>query len=270
MKEKKIPSLLRASAMELSEVVKYRELLKNLVMRDLKVRYRRSVLGFVWMMLNPLLMMVVLSLVFSGLFRVSTGNYTVYLLSGIIMWNLFSQSTSITVRSFLDHSYLIKKHYLPKALFPLSSLLSAIVNFVFSLVPLMLIIFLTGEKLSPHYYLLPLCVALVFIFTLGISLILSTLTVFFHDVVHIYEVVLLAWMYATPVFYPESIIPEKFRIILAFNPLYYFLNLFRASLYLDVPQLGNQIIWATSYSLAAFILGCVVYISYKDRVIYYL
>jgi ABC-type polysaccharide/polyol phosphate export permease len=265
-----IYSPLRTFAREVSEVVKYRELLKNLVIRDLKVRYRRSVLGFIWMMLNPLLMMVVLSVVFSGMFRVATKNYTVYLLSGIVMWNLFSQSTSVTVRSFLDNSNLIKKLYIPKAVFPLSSVLSAVINFVFSLVPLLLILFLTGERLSPHFYLLPLCVLLVFIFSLGVSLMLSTVTVFFHDVVHIYEVLLLAWMYATPVFYPEAIVPEKFRVILNLNPIYYFLNIFRAGLYQDVPQIGTQIIWAISFSLASLFLGCLVYTKYKDRVIYYL
>ncbi|MFN3481187.1 MAG: ABC transporter permease, partial [Thermodesulfovibrionales bacterium] len=121
---------------EIKEIIRYRELLRNLVIKDIKVRYKRSVLGFLWVMLNPLLMMLVLNIVFSGLFKVSTPNYTAYLISGIILWNFFSQSTSTSLVSFMGNSNLIKKIYLPKAIFPLSIVLSALIHFTFSLIPL--------------------------------------------------------------------------------------------------------------------------------------
>ena len=140
---------------EAVEIIKYKELLRNLVARDIKVRYKRSVLGFLWVMLNPLLMMLILNMVFSGLFGISTKNFTAYLLSGIILWSFFSQSTSTSVVSFLGNSNLIKKVYIPKAIFPLSVVVSAMINFIFSLVPLFIIFFITGTSVSPHLYLLP-------------------------------------------------------------------------------------------------------------------
>lgn len=262
--------MLRKVFQEAAEIIQYRELLKNLVARDIKVRYRRSVLGFVWVMLNPLLMMLVLSVVFSELFKVSTKNYTVYLLSGIIMWNFFAQSTSVTVMSFLANSNIIKKIYIPKSIFPLSSILSAAINFIFSIVPLALILLLTHTPLSGNFYFIPMVLFFLIIFSFGLSLTLSTIAVFFHDIVYIYEVFLLAWMYATPVFYPDSIIPERFKLALQLNPLYYFIKLFRGCLYMDLPLFSQDVMCMMIYSLLSLLIGCVLYIHYRDRVIYYL
>jgi len=261
---------MRASIDEFLAIVRYKELLKNLVARDIKVRYKRSVLGFLWVMLNPMLMMLVLSIVFSDLFRVTTKNFTTYLLSGIILWNFFSQSTTTSVVSFLANSNLIKKIYIPKAIFPLSVILSASVNFLFSLVPLFLIMWITHAPLSPYLYLLPVVLILVTLFSFGISLVLSTATVFFHDTIYIYDVLLLAWMYSTPIFYPDSIVAQKFRLILTLNPLYYFLSLFRGTLYLEVSQLFQKLLCASLISVSVFLIGWFVYDRYKDKVVYYL
>lgn len=255
---------------EAAEILKYRELLRNLVIGEIKVRYKRSVLGFVWVMLNPLLMMLILNMVFSGLFKVSTQNYTAYLLSGIILWSFFAQSTSTSITSLMGNSNLIKKVYLPKAIFPFSVIMSATINFVFSLVPLFIIFLITGTSPSAYIYILPVCIILVLMFSFGISLILSTLTVFFHDTKYIYEVLLLAWMYATPIFYPESIVPERFRLILHLNPFYYFLSVFRASLYMDVSAIPEKLFYSFLFSFMALIAGWFFYNRYKDRVVYYL
>ncbi len=255
---------------EALDILRYKELLRNLVMRDIKVRYKRSVLGFLWVMLNPLLMMLILSMVFSELFRVSTGNYTSYLLSGIILWNFFSQSTSTALLSLLTNSNLIKKIYLPKAIFPLSVVMSASVNFIFALIPLFFIFYLTGTPLSGHIFMLPLVIVVVGVFCFGLSLILSTLTVFFHDTIYIYEVGLLALMYMTPIFFPESIVPEQFRIIFHLNPLYYFVSLFRGSLYLEVPFYYEKLLYAVLFSFGALAAGWFFYILNKDKVVYQL
>jgi len=262
--------MVRELLKEIAEVARYRELLKNLVLRDLKVRYRRSVLGFVWVMLNPLLMMLVLSVIFSEIFKVSTKNYTVYLLSGIIMWNFFAQSTGITVHAFLANRDLIKKVYIPRSIFPLSVLLSALVNFVFSLVPLIVIMVATGTPVSMNFYFVPFCLALVFVFSFGVALVLSTLTVFFHDIVYIYDVLLLAWMYATPVFYPASIVPERFRVLLDMNPMYHLLTLFRGGLYLTTPAMLVQAAYGLLFSAGSLLIGSLIYIRLKDRLVYYL
>jgi ABC-type polysaccharide/polyol phosphate export permease len=255
---------------EATEILKYRELLRNLVSRDIKVRYKRSVLGFLWVMLNPLLMMLILSMVFSELFKVSTKDYTSYLISGIIIWNFFSQSTSTAVVSLIGNSSLIKKIYIPKAIFPLSVVISAMVNFIFSLVPLTIIFYLTGTSISTNIYLVPVVIILIGLFSFGISLIISTLTVFFHDTIYIYEVLLLALMYMTPIFYPESIVPHKFFFIFYLNPFYHFLNVFRAALYMDVPSLPGNLFYGFLFSFMALIAGWFFYNRYKDRVVYYL
>jgi ABC-2 type transport system permease protein len=255
---------------EFKEIIRYRELLRNLIMRDIKVRYKRSVLGFIWVMLNPLLMMVILNVVFSGLFKVSTPNYTAYLISGIILWGFFSQSTSTSITSFIGNSNLIKKIYLPKAIFPLSIILSATVHFIFSLVPLLAIFIFTGTRISPNIYLLPVLLLLMISFSYGITLILSTLTVFFHDTKYIYEVLLMALMYMTPIFYPESIIPERFSFIIRINPMYYFISIFRTALYMDITALHEKLFYCLLFAVVSFLIGWVFYNYNKDRVVYYL
>lgn len=255
---------------EASEIIRYRELLRNLVLRDLKVRYKRSVLGFAWVMLNPLLMMLILYIVFSEIFKVTVQNFTAYVLSGIILWFFFSQSTSVALRGFVGNANLLKKVYMPKAIFPLSINLSALINFLLSLIPLFAILLVAGTPISHNIFLLPAGVLLVFFFSFGVSLILSTVTVFFKDMIYIYEVLLLAWMYMTPVFYPASIIPERFSFIFSINPLYHFMQIFRASLYLEVPALGEHFVYGAFFSFLMSAIGWLVYYLYKDRIVYYL
>ena len=255
---------------KIRELAKYRELLRNLVIRDIKVRYKRSVLGFLWVMLNPLLMMLVLDVVFSGLFKVSTKNYTAYLLSGIILWNFFSQSTSTALNGFIGNSNLIKKVALPKAIFPLSMIISAVIHFIFSLVPLFAIFLITGTPVSGNIYLLPFIIVIVSMFSYGVALILSTMTVFFHDTRYIYDVLLLAWMYLTPIFYPASIIPQKIIFVLRLNPLYYFLEAFRASLYMDIPGLPVKLLLGSFFAVVFYVIGWLYYSRYKEKMVYYL
>lgn len=255
---------------EIKEIIKYRELLKNLIIRDIKVRYKRSIIGFIWVMLNPLMTMLILNIVFSELFKVSTKNYIGYLLSGIVLWNFFSQSTSTAIMGFIGNSSLIKKIYLPKSIFPLSVLLSASIHFFFSLVTLFIIFLITGTSISQNIYLLPLIFSMVLIFSFGITLITSTMTVFFHDTRYIYDVILLGWMYMTPIFYPESIIPDRFSFILKLNPLYYFLSLFRYSLYLEVMNVSEKIFISLLMSLLSFLLGWIFYTKMKDKIVFYL
>jgi ABC-type polysaccharide/polyol phosphate export permease len=256
---------------ELLEVIRYRELLRNLVIRDIKVRYKRSVLGFAWVMLNPLLMMLILSLVFSALFKVTVANYTAYVLSGIIFWHFFSQGTSVALLGFTGNSDLLRKVYIPKMVFPLSIIISALINFILSLIPLFVILLITGTRISYHIVLLPAAILLLFVFSFGISLILSTITVFFKDMIYIYGgVLLMAWMYLTPVFYPPTIIPEQYRPLFSLNPLYHFIELFRGCLYMDSPLMYKHFIYSLAFSALALLAGWAFYHRYKDRIVYYL
>lgn len=258
------------SLSEISEVMRYKELVWNLVIRDIKVRYKRSVLGFFWVMLHPLLMMIVLSMVFSELFHIATKNYAVYVLSGFILWNFFSQSTSCALTSFTGNRSLIGKIYLPKSVFPLSVILSGLVHFLFSLVPLFAIFFISGIPLNPEIIMLPMLILVVMIFSFGIALIIATLTVFFHDTRYIYDVLLIAMMYATPIFYPESIVPEKYAFILYLNPLSYFMDIFRMLLYAGRQHLYTTMGYGFAFAAGALILGWTIYRRYEGRIIYYL
>ena len=257
---------------EFGQVYAYRELIKNLVMRDLKVRYKRSVLGFLWVMLNPLLIMLVIYTVFSQIFG-GFSNYAAYVISGLVLWNMFSQSTSTATLSFLLNANLLKKVAVPKAVFPVSNVLSSLINFCFSLIPLVLIVLFTGASLSAKALLLPLCIAEVVAFSMGIALILSTTVVFFHDVFYIYDVLLLAWMYFSAIFYPVSILPGFLLKLIHFNPMYHYLSVFRGLLYdptAEMAGLGMHLLYGLLFAVLSLAVGIVVYASKRNRLIYYL
>ncbi len=253
------------SLKEFSEIWRYRELLRNLVERDIKKRYKRSALGFLWVMLDPLFTMLVFSIIFAGLFGRSVGNYTAYVITGIIMWQLFAQGTKVASTAFLQNRNLISKIHLPTAIFPIATVGAAVAHFAFSLIPLFVIILLSGTTVSPSILLLPLIVSLIVLFSVGMSLTISTMTVFFHDVLYIYEVVLVGWMYFSAIFYPVSILPEKLRALMSFNPLYHYISLFRACIYDSTLPLTEHLLFGT-----AFAVGWMIYSRNRDKIIFYL
>ncbi|HXX81205.1 MAG TPA: ABC transporter permease [Thermodesulfovibrionales bacterium] len=255
---------------EAKEIFRYRELLRNLVLRDVKIRYKRSALGFLWVMLDPLLMLLVFYALFVGLFGRSVGNYSAYVMSGLIMWQFFSQGTKVASLAFLQNRNLINKIYLPKAIFPLSVVASSLVHFIFALVPLFIILLLSGAKLGFNLALLPCVVGIVFVFSLGIALSVATLAVFFHDVIYIYDVVLLGWMYLSAIFYPVSILPEKLQLFMSLNPLYHFISLFRAGLYDPVLLTTEHVLSGVAFALLSFFIGWGIYYGNRDRIIFYL
>jgi len=215
---------------ELFQAVRYRDLIKQLVRRDIVARYKRSVIGVAWTMLNPLGMMVVLLVAFSTIF--GTGrSYAVYLLTGLIAWNFFSQTTVTAMTQLAWGGALLTRIYLPRASFALSSVGTGLVNFVLSMVPLALVMAVTRTPLHFTIVLLPLAIMLLALFTFGIGLLLSMLAVYFPDVAEMYQIVIIAWMYLTPVIYPERIIPVTYRWwLFNLNPMYHLIKLFRAAL----------------------------------------
>ena len=217
---------------ELVELIRYRDLLAQLVARNIKMRYKRSVLGIAWTMLNPLLMMIVLALVFSSIFRFTLENYLVYVLSGLIFWNFFAQTTNSAMSELVWGGSLLTRIYVPRAVFAASALGTGLVNLFLSLVPLIIIILATGAPLRPSIIFLPIAILLTAAFALGVGLLLSTLAVYFTDVVDMYQIALTAWMYLTPVIYPKEIIPEHLRWLFNLNPLYHLLEVFRAPIYI--------------------------------------
>ncbi len=216
---------------DITELLRYRSLLKSLVQRDLTVRYKRSALGFLWTMLNPLLIMLVMTIVFSRFFQFSIQHYPVYLLAGLLLWNFFAQSTTVAMNNLVWAGGLINKIFIPKSVFILSAVFVGLVNLLLSLIPLALIMFFTGQPFSASLLFLPIPIFLAFVFALGVGLIVSTVAVFFVDVIDIYQVALTVFMYLTPLFYPVDIVPPQYLIFIHANPMFYFVELFRQPIY---------------------------------------
>jgi ABC-type polysaccharide/polyol phosphate export permease len=215
---------------ELKEAVHYRHLLFQLVRRDILTRYKRSFLGVAWTMLSPLGIMLVLSFVFSNIFG-TTRAYPAFILSGLMAWNFFSQSTTGAMSSLVWGGGLLQRIYVPRASFGISAIGTGLVNLVLSLVPLFIVMAVVGVPLRITIVFLPVPLLLLACFTLGLGLAISTLAVYFPDVAEMYQIILMAWMYLTPIIYPETVIPAKYQLILHLNPMYYLVKLWRLPLY---------------------------------------
>ncbi|MFE9277955.1 ABC transporter permease [Paenibacillus glucanolyticus] len=247
--------------------LKYRFLLNELVVNDIKLRYRRSVLGILWSVLHPLLMMVVLTLVFSNLFKSDIPYFPVYVLTGRIIWDMYSNATIQSMGSIVGNASLIKKVYVPKYIFPLSRCISSLVNTGFSLIAMILVMLVVGVKITPVLLLLPLALVYVFLFSVGIGMLLSALTVFFRDVSYLYEVLLTAWMYFTPLFYPANVLPDNMQFIFKINPLYYMVDYFRQIvMYQTFPSIQENVI-CLLIAVISFIIGFYVFYKKQDKFI---
>lgn len=209
---------------------KYRFLIRQLVQRDFKRKYRRSALGIVWSFLNPLLTMLVQYVVFSTLFRSSIEHYPVYLLSGIVLFNFFSEMTNSGMNSITDNASLITKVSVPKYIYPVTRVLSAAVNVMFSLIPLFLVAILTGLRPSWSWLLIVLGLVSLMAFSLGVVFVLATMMTYFRDTQFLWGVLSMIWMYLTPIFYPESIIPARLISLYHCNPLYQIITFVRTAL----------------------------------------
>lgn len=258
---------------------KYQFLMSQLILRDFKIKYKRSVLGVVWSLLYPILMMSVMALVFSNMFRFQVDgiSYLVYLLTGIVMFQYFSEASNLAMTSVVNNFPLINKIYIPKYIFPLAKCLFVGVNFVLTLIPWFLIIILTQfglgnypASINIYYLILPFIFICLILFTVGIGFFLSCVSVFLRDVFYIYGIVLTIWQYFTPIFYSIEIIPAKLQFLFEFNPLYQFLTAVRSIvLYGQCPTALNLILCA-GYAIIAMIVGCIVFKKNQDKFIYYI
>lgn len=216
---------------EARELWRFRHLVRELVSRDLKVRYKRSALGVGWTLLGPILQMAALTVALSALLRGHVANYPVYFLSGSLFWNFFAQATGHTANLTTDALELSKRVYLPRSAFVASALGVALVNLLLSLVPLFLIALATGRTPGPAWLFLPVSVVIGAAFTAGVGLVVFTLACRFVDVRETYLVLLQPWFFLTPILYPRDVVPEQFRPFVRFNPMTYLVEVFRAPLY---------------------------------------
>lgn len=249
----------------------YTGLFKQLISRDIKLKYRRSVLGYLWTILNPLLTMIVLTIVFSNFFKFTIDNYPIYLLSGQIIFALFSASTNSSCYTLLENATLIKKTYVPKYIFVLSKITSGFIDFLFSIISLIFVMIITHSKFSFYNLLIIIPAIEVYFFSIGVGLFLSQANLFFRDVGYIYSVFITVVNYLTPVFYPLEILPENVKLFVTrWNPLYNYVTLFRQAVYLNVmldwKMVLNGVIWACG----SLIIGGFIFYRKQDKFILYI
>ncbi len=239
--------------------VKYRALIHELVIRDLKVKYRRSFLGYLWSLLNPLLMMLVMNLVFSHVFRSGVENFPLYLICGQTLFTFFTESTSMAMNSIIWNASLLKKIYIPKFIFPVSRVMSSFVTMSFSLFAIVIVMIFTRAQFSWTILLFFIPILFLFLFCSGVGMMLSALAVYFRDITHLWGIVTLAWMYITPIFYSVEILPPEIINIIQFNPMYHYLVFFRSLvMYGTLP--GPEVWMGCILSaVVAFVLGLVVF-----------
>ena len=243
--------------------LKFQPLLKELVARDIKIKYRRSVLGVLWTLLNPLFMMIVLSVVFSNLFKFDIENFPLYLLSGQVIFNFFNDTTTSSMGAIISNGSLIKKIYVPKYLFVLSRVFSSFINLMASFTALMLVMVAMRVEMNWTVVFVPIPLLFLVGFSLGIGLILAAITVKFRDIMHLYSVFTTALMYLTPVIYPMSILPDWLSPIVKANPVTNILLMFRdVMLNGNFPNILGILI---AFIETALSLGVGLYVFYKNQ-----
>jgi ABC-type polysaccharide/polyol phosphate export permease len=261
----------------LGEMWAYRELTRNLVVRDVKVRYKNSVLGIFWSLLNPLLMTLVFTVVFTVMApdRKDTPYFPVFVLCALLPWNFFSASVIGTTSSIVSNANLVNKVYFPREILPLSTVLAELINFCLALVVLFGMILAFGIRLTPWALLLPLVSLIQVIFTLGIGLILATLNVFYRDTQQIMNVLMLAWFFVTPIIYPVSILPHNYQLwgmtidvwrwAHILNPMTSLVATYRVILYDGAPPAYDFLLRTTVTALAFLFVGIFIFRRYSRR-----
>ena len=253
---------------EFTELVRYRELLYQLISRNIKTRYKRSALGIVWTMVHPLMMMVVLTLAFANVWKISVPNFAVYVLSGLLLWNFFSQTTNSAMSELLWGSTLLHRIYIPRGIFAASALGTSLVNLALSLPALLAVMLFTGVKLTPALLFVPVAILLTSAFVMGVGLILSTLVVYFADIYEMFQILLMSWFYLQPIMYPISIIPDSLRWLITINPIYHFLVIFRTPIYDGRMPSAREIGIALAIGAGTLVAGWLTFTRKADELAY--
>ena len=240
-------------------------LLKELVKKDLTSKYKDSIIGILWSFFNPLLIMLVFTAIFSMLFSKDIANYPVYLLSGRIIFDFFNSSTKGAMNSIRRNGSLLKKIYVPKYMFVLSSVLYEFINFLISVLILFGVMIITHASFSITilYAVIPL--GFLLLLAMGIGLILSVFNTYFSDVGYLYNVFTLVLMYACALFYPMEIVPAKVQIVFTLNPVYSAISCFRECVcYGIAPNLG-VLAYLAVFSISTFLIGIILFSIYSKK-----
>lgn len=254
----------------LQALKKYRFLLEDMVVRDIKLKYRRSVIGLLWSILNPLLMMTVITAVFQNLFRFEIENFAVYYLTGWVVFNFITEATTGAMTSVIGASALIRKVYIPKYIFPMQKCIFSFVNMLFSLVALFVVMLVLKVEFTWNLLLIPIPLVLALVFAIGLGMVLSTVAVFFRDMIHLYGIFTMVWMYLTPIIYPEEILVGVMETIMRMNPMYYYVDYFRQlTLHGTIPGVEPLLIMC-GCSAVSLLLGIAVFKKKQDRFILFI
>ena len=253
----------------LRDAYRYRELIWALALKELKIRYKRSVLGFMWALLNPAFTMLVLTLVFSTILRFGIPHYAIFLLSVLLPWTFFSQSLSYAVEAIVTNGDLIKKVAVPKLVFPMAAVVSNIINLLLSLIPLAILVPLMRHPFYVTWLYLPVPLLALAIFTLGMTFFFAAANVYYRDVAHILQVVLSAWFYLTPIIYPLDAIPAHYQWLFKLNPIIYVINGFRLSVYYGQLPKAPSIIASFVTAIGTLMIGYGIFRKYQDNFVFY-
>lgn len=250
------------------ELVDSRYVLFQLVLQQLVLRYRRTVFGYLWTLINPLLMMAIMAVVFSALFQVDLKTFSVFLFSAMIPWNFFSSVVTQSSTAFINNESLIKKIYLPKAIFPFSISLAALIDSFLSFFALFIIIISLSGNLSWSLFFLPVSFALVFVFAMGFGLVLSIATVFFRDLQYLINIAIQGLFFLTPILYKPESLAGKVAVLVEINPVTPFIALFRAPLIDGIVPSGAIVLQAVVISTLSMTAGLFIFIRYQKQIVF--
>src|SRR5579864_1689633 len=252
-----------------SDIYKYHELIWALALKELRVRYKRSMLGFFWALLNPLFTMLILTAVFSKVMRVAVDHYSIFLISALLPWTFFSQAAWYSAESIVANGELLKKVQVAKVVFPVAAVISNLINFLLSLIPLVLLVVVLRFPLHWTWIYLPVPLIGLFLFTLGFGLFVAAANVFFRDVAHILQIVLSAWFYLCPIIYSLDFLPPHWRIFFKLNPMLYVLNGFRLSIYYGQLPSAQSVAASVLCGVVALIVGYTFFRRAQDAFVFY-
>ncbi len=252
---------------ELRELFRYRNLILQTVRRNLVIRYKRSFLGIAWTMLNPLGTTLILTFVFSNVFG-GTSQYAPYVLSGLLSWTFFSQTTSDSMANLIWGEGLLRRIYVPRTVFAVSAIGTGLINLAIGLVPLLLVMLLSGMIPQVCALLLPIPTLFLAMFSLGVGLLLSTIAVYFNDIISMYGIALTAWMYMSPVIYKLDRLPQQYVWIVKLNPMFYLINLFREPIYYSEVPTPSEFLVAGAIATITLMIGWWVFTAKSDEFAY--
>lgn len=249
---------------------RYRELIWALALRELKVRYKRSVLGFLWALLNPVLQMVVLTVVFSRIMPSTLVHFPIFLLSTLLLFTFFSQSLSYAVDSVVINADLIRKVAVPKLIFPVAALISNMINLLLSLSPLIVLVLVFRHPVTWLWLLTPIPLLALCLLTLGVSFFFATANVYYRDVSHIIQIVLQVMFYLTPILYTVAFFPPKYRWMFWLNPLTFSLSDFRMFVYYGEMPTVLSLVASYVVAIVSIVIGFSVFRRHQDEFVFYL